>query len=138
MSRVHPALKDLAGQACRMTREFAGAMAAAVKEHGRDLPQRGYVQERVADAAIDLYALLAVLSRATASLERDDEAGGAGEGAGDEKQGGAARDITLARLFARQAGHRFDLNMELLRGADDDLLTAASLVAYSDRGYHLA
>ena len=66
------------------------------------------------------------------------EAGGAGEGAADEKQGGAARDITLARLFARQAGHRFDLNMELLRGADDDLLTAASQVAYDDRGYHLA
>ena len=137
MSRVHPALKDLAGQACRMTREFAGAMAAAIKEHGRDLPQRGYVQERVADAAIDLYALLAVLSRATASLEREGEAGAAGEGAADAR-GNAARDITLARLFARQAGHRFDLNMELLRGADDDLLTAASQVAYNDRGYHLA
>jgi acyl-CoA dehydrogenase family protein 9 len=125
MSRVHPRLADLARQAARMTGEFTAAAAAVQKKYGRELPQRGYVQVRVADAAIDLYALLSVLSRATANLERDGEEG-------------AARDITLANLFARQAGHRFDLNMELLRGAEDDLLTAASEVAYQDRGYHLA
>jgi len=129
MGRVHPALEDLGKQACTMTGEFAAAMAATMKAHGRSLAERGYVQERVADAAVDLYALLAVLSRATASLERD--------GGVPADGGGAARDVTLARLFAHNAILRFRRNLLLLKGGDDDLVTAASEVAYRDGGYRL-
>ncbi|TDI31677.1 MAG: acyl-CoA dehydrogenase [Acidobacteria bacterium] len=124
LTRVHPALAAEAEVAAAMTRMFAGAMAKTLARHGRELPARGYVQERAADAIIDLYALLAVLSRCTARLEADGEEG-------------AARDVTLTRLFARQARDRFERNIGLLDGPDDELLTAASEVAYRDGGYRL-
>jgi len=124
LARVHPVLAAEAETAAAMTRTFANAMAETLARHGKELPARGYVQERVADAIIDLYALLAVLSRCTARLTADGEEG-------------AARDVTLTRLFARQASARFARNIDLLAGPHDDLLTAASEVAYKDGGYQM-
>ncbi len=96
-----------------------------VRKHGKALGTRGCVQERVADAAIDLYALLAVLSRATARLEEH----------GEEAAG---RDVTLVKLFAAQAGKRFADNLAWLENSETGLLHAASEVAYQDGGYRLS
>ncbi len=125
MRRVHPLLAEPAQAAGRMTRDFSRAAAAVVREHGKALGTRGCVQERVADAAIDLYALLAVLSRATARLEEH----------GEEAAG---RDVTLVKLFAAQAGKRFADNLAWLENSETGLLHAASEVAYQDGGYRLS
>jgi acyl-CoA dehydrogenase family protein 9 len=125
MERVHPTLREEAETAAALTEKLAAAVEGAIKTHGRKLPRREYVQERMADAVMDLFAIFASLSRATARLEE----------AGEE---GASRDVKLTRLFTRQAARRLAPLLDQVERNDDPLLDEVSDIAYSDRGFRLS
>ena len=124
IERAHPALSEEAEIVSDWTARFAAAVERALRDHGKKIAQREYVQERIADAAIDLYAMLATLSRTTARLEA----------AGEE---GAAREVKLTRLFCRQAWRRMRRNLAQIEKNDDALATEVSDIAYADKGYRL-
>ncbi len=124
LQRVHAALADEAELAAQWTQRLAITVESAILEHRRDIVQREYVQERIADAAMDLYAMLATLSRTTARLEK----------AGEEK---ASREVKLARLFCRQAWRRVRRNLVQVESNDDALLDQVSDIAYGGPGYAL-
>jgi len=125
MERVHPALREEAETAVAWTEKFAAAVDGVIKTHGRELPKREYLQERMADAVTELFAVFASLSRATARLEE----------AGEE---GAARDVKLTRLFTRQAARRLEQLLDQVENNDDSLLDEVSDIAYGDRGFRLS
>ena len=110
--------------ASQWTARFAAGVERSLRDHGKQIMQREYVQERLADAAIDLYAMLATLSRTTARLE-----------AGGEEAAG--RELKLTRLFCRQAWRRMRRNLAQIRKNDDSLATEVSDLAYRDRGYRV-
>lgn len=125
IEKAHPALADEAEIVSEWTSRFAAGVERALREHGKKIMQREYVQQRVADAAIDLYAMLATLSRTTARLEEVGEKG-------------AAREVKLTRLFCAQAWRRMRRNLAQIEKNDDALTTEVSEIAYADKGYRLS
>jgi acyl-CoA dehydrogenase family protein 9 len=81
----------------KVLEQFAGILhrnaARLIQEHGKDLPERQIPVARLADVAIESYALTCALARAQAAVEAKGEEGAAGE-------------IDLARQYSRMAGAR--------------------------------
>jgi acyl-CoA dehydrogenase family protein 9 len=94
--RIESAAPELAPEAdlvTRYVRHFATAAATFLSRFGKNVLEREYQQERLANVAVDLYASLAVLSRASSSIRRN----------GPEK---AADEIRIARVFVQTAKYR--------------------------------
>src|SRR5262249_47708906 len=60
---AHPELSREAGLAEEQIAAFASAVEAALRRHGKGILAREYVQERLSDAAVDLYGMICVISR---------------------------------------------------------------------------
>jgi len=93
-TRVHAALKDEAEMVAAAVNDLARAVEKLLVEHGKGVIERQFHQERLANAAIDIYLSTATLSRATWAIER---AGGADQ---------AAADLDNARIFVSMAMRR--------------------------------
>ncbi|HEX9147648.1 MAG TPA: acyl-CoA dehydrogenase family protein [Thermoanaerobaculia bacterium] len=94
--KLESVVPELAGEAdvvTRYTRFFATAAETFLGRFGKNVLEREYQQERLANVAVDLYASLAVLSRASSSVRS----------AGAEK---AAGEIRVARTFVQSAKYR--------------------------------
>ena len=94
-----------------------------LRKHGRDIAEMQYTQKRIADMAIDLYAIAACIARTTRAIEKRGEEG-------------ARREIDLTthlrrggrEAAARRTSRAFDKN-------DDELRKAVATQAYVDGGY---
>jgi acyl-CoA dehydrogenase family protein 9 len=106
MKRVAPPLHRDAERLARLTTAFADQCEAVLRRHGRKILEREYLQKRLADAAIDLYATSACLSRATARVESVGEAG-------------AADHIRLAHTFTNLAVRRIRRNLRMIERNSD-------------------
>jgi len=93
-TRVHAALKDEAEMVARAVHDLAIAVEKMLIAHGRDVIERQFHQERLANAAIDIYLSSATLARATWAIGR---AGGVDQ---------AAADLDNARIFIAMAMRR--------------------------------
>lgn len=101
LTRVAPALRKDADWVSRATMALADQAEAVLRAHGKEVLQREYLQKRLADVAIDLYAMSAALSRATARIESVGEAE-------------AADHIRLAHTFCNMAWRRVRRNLRLI------------------------
>ena len=99
-----------------------GAVETVLRKYGKNILTKEYHQERLANVAIDLYASLAVLSRATSAIARQ----------GAEK---AAEEIRLAKLFVRGAKHRIVGNLKDMDRNRDEDVSAVAESAYRSLGY---
>jgi acyl-CoA dehydrogenase family protein 9 len=106
-NQVHPSLKDEAELVADNIHALALAVEKALIEHGKAIIERQFLQERMANAAIDIYLATAVLSRVTAVIGRV-----------GEKE--AAADLEVARFFIPMAMRRTRRAIRALeRNADD-------------------
>jgi acyl-CoA dehydrogenase family protein 9 len=94
-TKVHPALKDEAEQVAEVVHGLALAVESLLMTHGKEIIEQQFHQERLANAAIDIYLSVCTLSRATAALAA----------AGDDEAKVAA-DLDCARLFVTAAARR--------------------------------
>lgn len=125
MARVAPPLHRDAERLSRATMRFADRCEAVLRQHGRRVLEREYLQKRLADVAIDLYAVSACLSRATARIEA----------AGEE---GARDHIRLAQAFCNLAWRRVVRNLRLIdRNPDKRLKEVVSWLREAE-GYRLS
>src|SRR5205085_2376165 len=69
-ARVHPALAGEAELIATVVHALARAVQRILMRHGKAVIEHQFLQERMANAAIDIYLATAVLSRTTAALER--------------------------------------------------------------------
>ena len=122
LASVAPELAPEGESVARYTGALANALETLLSKHGKGIIEKEYQQERMADVVIDLYASLAVLSRATAAI--------AGRGAAK-----AAEEIRLARTFVRQARHRMVGALKEMEHSPDGDLTAISDGVYAAGGY---
>ena len=81
-----------------------------------------YTQKRLANVAIDLYALAACLSRTTLAIESRGE-------------NGARREIDLTTMFASAANSRMRAHLRRLEHNDDELRKLIAARTYTDGGY---
>jgi len=94
-TKVHEALKDEADQLAEVIHSLALGVESVLMAEGKAIIEKQFHQERLANAAIDIYLSICTLSRATAALEA---------AAGDEAK--AAPDLDCARLFVGSAARR--------------------------------
>jgi acyl-CoA dehydrogenase family protein 9 len=111
--RVHETLADEAGLVADQVYELGRAVERSLRRHGKKIVDRQYVQERLANAAIDLFMATATLSRATAELER---------AGGDEEK--VAAELDCARIFVHAAYRRTRRSLRALRTNQDKRIDA--------------
>ena len=114
-SMVHAALSEEADMVATAIHDLALAVEDALMKHGKEIIERQFLQERMANAAIDIFMATAVLSRVTAELERV---------GGDEER--AAPHLDCARLFVPMAFRRARRQIRALTHNQDARLKAVA------------
>jgi len=119
---IEPPLAKTAARAAHYAEVFADTAERALRLHGRGIVDRQFAQERLADAAGDLYALVACLSRANTRIK---ESGAAA----------ARRDILLTRTFGNAAWRRIRRRLYQVGKNQDANVVKVSDLAYAAGGF---
>jgi acyl-CoA dehydrogenase family member 9 len=110
---VHESLEDEAKQVSDLVYSLGSGVERVLRRHGKSILDRQYIQERLANASIDIYLATAVLSRTTWEIAR---AGGSVEA--------AAAHLDCARVFVPMAARRARRNLRALSRNQDARLNA--------------
>lgn len=111
-SMVHAELADEAGLVADEIHDLALGVESLLLKHGKNVIEKQFLQQRLANAAIDIYMSVAVLSRTTWEIER------AGSVAAAEAE------LDCARVFIPAAMRRARRNLRALRTNQDTRLKA--------------
>jgi acyl-CoA dehydrogenase family member 9 len=111
-TKVHPALDDEAEQVAGIVQDLGLAVEGLLLKHGKAVIEHQFHQMRLANAAIDIYMAVAVLSRTTWEIEH----------AGGEDK--ATAQLDCARVFIPAAMRRARRNIRALRANQDARLKA--------------
>jgi acyl-CoA dehydrogenase family protein 9 len=115
-SKVHELLEDEADLVATNIHALAMAVEKALITHGKAIIERQMLQERMANAAIDIYLCTAVLSRVTSAINAHGEEG-------------AAADLEAARIFIPMAMRRTRRAIRALDHNQDARLSAMAVRA---------
>ncbi len=124
ITRAHPALKKMAGILEEYAVEFATQVEVLLRRHGKQIHLRQFAQKRIADIAIDFYAMSCVLARVTRALEEKN---------GDLSQ--CELEISLAESFFMRANRRIKSNIKAIDRNDDDFVKLIAGKAYEAGKY---
>lgn len=122
LSRAHPLLSREAVIFEEFTGELASNTDAVLRKHGKEIAEMQFTQKRIAEMAIDLFAIASCISRTTRAIERRGEEG-------------ARREIDLTSIFTTAAQKRLRQNVHDFSRNDDELRKAVASRAYTDRAY---
>lgn len=111
-TKVHPALREESEMVAEVIHDLAKAVEKALIEHGKDIIERQFIQERMANAAIDVYLATATLSRCTWAIGR--------AGSADA----ATADLDNAKIFIPMAMRRARRNVRAIERNQDARLKA--------------
>lgn len=118
-TKVHDALSREADVIAELVHDFALTVEDTILRSGKKIIERQFQQERMANAAIDIFLSVAVLSRTTWEIER----------AGGEE--GAKAHLDCARIFVPMASRRVRRNIRALRRNQDQRMRAIAENALS-------
>lgn len=111
-ARVHPALAEEADSVAAMIQSVGLAVDGVLRTHGKAVIERQFIQQRLANIAIDVFCSVAVLSRTTWEIER--------AGSADR----ASAELDCARVFIPAAMRRARRHIRALRTNQDERLKA--------------
>ncbi|MEO6528398.1 MAG: acyl-CoA dehydrogenase family protein [Gemmatimonadaceae bacterium] len=111
-TRVHPALAEEAASVATIIHDLGTGVDAMLRAHGKAILERQFLQQRLANVAIDVFLSVAALSRTTWEIER--------AGSVDA----AAAELDCARVFIPAAMRRARRHLRALRHNQDDRLKA--------------
>jgi len=138
LTRHHPQLKREAVLIEDAAEAFAKEVDRVVRRHGQLLPEMQYVQKRVAEVAIDLYAMCACVSRASLVLTERDARHARGRAGHSEAAGQidtAERQLRLCAAFCGKAARRIEQTLQRFGQNDDELMKTIADDCYLDRPY---
>jgi acyl-CoA dehydrogenase family protein 9 len=121
LDHIHSSLKKEAVLFEDWVPELAKAVEKVLRRHGKEISEMQYVQRRVADVVIDLFMMIATMSRATAALNAR----------GPE----AEREARMCRAVCGRASQRIKRNIRMFDDNDDELLKAIARDAYDAMAY---
>jgi len=121
-SHAHPLLARETVIFEEYTAHLAKNVDKVLRRHGKNIAEMQYTQKRVADVAIDLYGIAAVISRTTRAIERRGEEG-------------SRREIDLTSVFVTSARRRLAENVAAFDENDDELRKAIAQKTCADGGY---
>jgi acyl-CoA dehydrogenase family protein 9 len=112
LTKVDPAFEQEAETVSKLVHDFGLAVETLVLKYGKNIIEKQFLQERMANAAIDLFLATAVLSRATWEIAR---LGGVDA---------AQEHVDCVRVFVPMAARRARRNIRGLRRHQDARLKA--------------
>lgn len=121
-SKLHPKLKNEAAIFEDGTRDLAVAADRILRKHGKKIIEKQFATKRLADIMIDLFVLGAVLSRVSASVTENGEAG-------------AAKELEILQIFAGQVRRRTKGNFGKIDDNDDELIKSLADHALENEKY---
>lgn len=113
---VHPTLVSSASQAAKSIAQFGPAVENILIKFGRGVVEQQFLLNRLASAAIDIYAMVVVLSRATRSLQ--------------SSYSSAQHESLIAKVWCSEASTRVAQNLGALSSSESlDNFTTLSQIA---------
>jgi acyl-CoA dehydrogenase family protein 9 len=109
ITKAHPSVKKMAAILEEYVVEFSTQVEVLLRRHGKEIHLRQFAQKRIADIAIDFYAMSAVLSRITRALEEK----------GPEK---CELELAIAEAFFMRSNRRIRGNFKAIDRNDDDAM----------------
>lgn len=122
LDRAHPLLRRETVLFEHYTHQLANQVDKVLRKHGKNIAEMQYTQRRIADMAIDLYAIAATISRTTRAIERKGEEG-------------ARREIELTAAFCNAAEKRLQGIVASFDDNDDELRKGIASRTYADGEY---
>jgi len=122
ITKSHPRLKKLAGSLEEHSVELAAQVEVLLRRHGKEIHLKQFAQKRIADIAIDLYAMFCTLSRVTSAIA-------------DKGEEGAAMEIAIAEAFFMRANRRVKDNFSTMDRNEDEMMKYIAEKAYVDGEY---
>ena len=116
-SLLHSSLRPSADLAAKAIFQFGLATETLAVKLGHNFVNQQFLQNRVANAAIDIFAMVAVLSRASATLNAGGEA--------------ADMEVKMCDVWCREAARRVEHYLSELQ-SKKSLLTFTDMAAISD------
>src|SRR4029079_1351457 len=98
---LHPDLAGEGRELAKLTKLLARDVVRLLQRHREGILDMELIHQRVDGAAIELYAMAAVLSKLQAMLEQH-----SGNGNGNGKDSDFGRDMTVGRSFCAHAAER--------------------------------
>lgn len=117
ISKAHPALKKFAAILEEYTTEFATQVDVLLRRHGKNIFLRQFAQKRIADIAIDFYAMACLISRVTRAIEEK----------GLEK---CELELAMTEAFFHRSNRRVRNNIKSIDKNDDDSMKLIAAKAY--------
>ncbi len=111
IEKVAPALEHESDLVTEAAADLAKQVEGALIKHGRGILDREYVQSRIANAAIDLYAMSACIARATSAVSKQGE-------------DGAKRELLLTKTFCAEARRRVRRELRAVHENHDESFEA--------------
>jgi len=102
--------------------DFANAIENLLRRFGKDIVNREFAQKRIANCAINLYSMIAVLSRVTATIQEK----------GDEE---AAEEINLCKTHCARAARKFKNTLNEISENDDENIKEISSYTAENNKY---
>jgi acyl-CoA dehydrogenase family member 9 len=124
VTKAHPVLAREARVLERFAAELRDRIDETVQWCGRDIADKQHAQGRVADMAMDLFAIGACLSRTTSALQARGESE-------------ACREVELCQSVVASAERRLDRTARSFADNDDERRDAVASRACADGGYPL-
>ncbi len=106
LNGIHPALVKSEEAFEEAVQDFSKAVDTVLQSYGKGVIEKEFDQQRIANAAIHLYALGATISRANAAIAEKGETG-------------AAQDIRLCKAFGAQAWRLIDRELAEIKSPGD-------------------
>jgi acyl-CoA dehydrogenase family protein 9 len=125
VTKAHEELSRHADAVSDQVKQLASITESLLREHKKEVIDRQFQQKRLADAVSDIFAQVAVLSRATAIF--DDQ--------GVEPSG---QERFIADTFCARAAARVRSNFDTIESNDDERMTAIAKLAYKRGEYGYA
>jgi acyl-CoA dehydrogenase family protein 9 len=125
MTLAHPVLADHAKSVSEQVKRLRESGEALLRKHGKAIVDQGLAHKRVAEALMDVYAQIAVLSRVTAIFEEQ-----GADASGQERY--------IAKTFCERAARRVDGSLDQLERNDDDRMHSIARLAYKRGAYGYA
>lgn len=124
ITKAHPVLNVQVKKVREYVRKFQGIVEEMIIKHGKNIIEQELVLKRIADISIDLYAMIATISRVTSLIESK----------GEDK---CLTEIHITETFCEEAWRRIRRNAAMTKSNQDNYINAIAESTYKSMGYNL-
>ena len=122
ISKAHPAIAEHARLFEDLTRKLASATDRILRKHGKNIMNKQFATNRLANIMIDLFVLACVMSRVSQSLEEKGVAK-------------SAQELEILEVFAGMAKRRIASNFDRIDDNDDELIKSVADYAFEEEKF---